>query len=299
MTTRAFGGRVLAFGLLAVLGIGGSLMGQGPARDARADRPPKEAERRLEAQRARIRRLAGEVLARLDRVEQLKALLAEQRAATERAEAEFERARKVVEGLQLVAEGHINEIAPQELKTAEGELALAKSELARAQERLDWSERMVKKGNSPQSELLADQQEHLKAKIAVQNASDKLRVLKDPSRPKLPADLRADLDQAKAEVQGWKAELEQSKANLAQLERQIKDESLNDQEARSLARLDEAAQLAIRWRAALGGPKPAEAEAIADQAEAKLDEAEQLWQEVRDAETFRRLHEAARRLAKP
>ena len=289
MTRRTRQSLVLVFGSLTLIGIGSA---------PRAQPPTREAERRLEEQRGRMRRLAGEILARLDRAEQLKALHIEQEIATKKAEADFEKARTAAQVAEIALDEYVKGTFPQDAMTAEGELTLAKSERARATDRLHWTKRMVDGGWISPLQLLADQAAELKARISEKTAQDKIRVLNDFTKKRTTTELAAGIERAKSEMLAREADWVGSKLKLARLEREIDQGVLVDREARALALLDQAAQTSIQWRAALAGPKPAEAEGLAANVAAALDEAERLWQEVRDAETFGRIHEAARKLPK-
>lgn len=103
----------------------------------------------------------------------------------------------------------------QELKTIDSERILAESDLKQAEARLIYSQRVAGKGYISQSQLEADKLAVDKAKIAVEIANEKLRVLNDYTHPRMVKDFSGKVDEAKRALDRVRSE---TRASLAQAE---------------------------------------------------------------------------------
>ncbi|CAN5909502.1 hypothetical protein BH23PLA1_BH23PLA1_16730 [soil metagenome] len=126
--------------------------------------------------------------------------LANQQIAKERAKADFENARKTFEVKEIDVKEYIGGIYPQELKTIEGEIKLNQSELARAEDRLKWSDDMVKLGYITVAQNIADRFDLQKAEFNLQQARQKLDVLQTYTRPKQIITLEGEVEKSRADL---------------------------------------------------------------------------------------------------
>ncbi len=128
---------------------------------------------------------------------------------------------------------------PQQLQEAEEAIVLAREELAQAKDRLDWSTRLEADGFLTRTELERDQLSFERAKIALEQAERRKRLLVDYDNPKELRRLQALVEEAKRElervrlqararlvdmesaVQAARARLELENEKLQKLERQI------------------------------------------------------------------------------
>lgn len=237
---------------------------------ARADGPRD----RLDGQRAEASRLAALIVARLDEDRDVRQQLDAQKVATAKARAAALNAEKTMEIAEIAREEYLKGTFPQDLQTAKGVIALAESELERAKDRAAWAERMVKQGFVTQGQFVADQLNQKQAEINLKNAKTKLQVLEQFTKDKELSELQANIERAKAEQLAALAEVGRAEQQEKTLEHRLKVVALLPDEDRALTSLHEAIQILDRREA-----KPDDA-ALADQLQAKLDEAAGLWKQA-------------------
>ena len=112
-------------------------------------------------------------------------------------------------------------IFKQDLATVMGEIKLAESDVSRADDRVEWSQRMYKKGYvslaTRNSELLALQ----KARFALEQAQTKKKVLEDFTRGKTVKELKSEVEKARSDELAKKATWTLEVTKEKKLERQI------------------------------------------------------------------------------
>lgn len=140
----------------------------------------------------------GDVVCELDSAA-LRDQLTNQEITTKRAEADYQNALKTRQVAEYAVEEYVKGTYPQEVKTIEGEITLAKSDLSRAIDRVKYSKEMVKLGYQPASQLLADTQAELKARISQEQSLEKQNVLMRYTRPKQEIELQAAVEKAKSD----------------------------------------------------------------------------------------------------
>jgi HlyD family secretion protein len=88
----------------------------------------------------------------------------------------------------------------QERRNIDGEIVIAEEELKRSQDRLEYSERLSKKGFVSTSEVEADRLAVTKTKNALDVAQEKLRVLDEYTKPRTVKDLTSKRDEAQRKL---------------------------------------------------------------------------------------------------
>jgi RND family efflux transporter MFP subunit len=88
----------------------------------------------------------------------------------------------------------------QEKRNIDGEILIAEEEHKRAIERLDYSEKLTKKGYVSASEVEADRLAVTKAKNSLDVANEKRRVLDEFTKPRTEKDLTSKLDEARRKL---------------------------------------------------------------------------------------------------
>jgi RND family efflux transporter MFP subunit len=94
----------------------------------------------------------------------------------------------------------------QERRSIEGENVIAEEELNRAKERLEYSEKLSKKGYVSSSEVEADRLSVIKSQNALNVAKEKVRVLDEYTKPRQVKDLESKLEEAKRKLDRAKNE---------------------------------------------------------------------------------------------
>lgn len=186
-------------------------------------------------------RLADRIAARLDEVGQVRDDLKDQEMAVAKAELALAAAVRDVEVAELTAREYDEGTFPQELALAEGELALAESELRLLDDtsrRSDPPPRPdrpdAKPPASPESQALA------RARLARDLARAHRDALARLTGPRRKAELRKELERARGERRLRGEALDQERADLARLGRQLEAAELSAEERRAMAALDEA-----------------------------------------------------------
>lgn len=162
----------------------------------------------------------GDVVCELDSAA-LRDQLTNQEITTKRAEADYQNALKTRQVAEYAVEEYVKGTYPQEVKTIEGEITLAKSDLSRAIDRVKYSKEMVKLGYQPASQLLADIQAELKARISQEQALEKQNVLMRYTRPKQEIELQAAVEKAKSDELAKLAAYNLEKQKEEKLRKQI------------------------------------------------------------------------------
>ncbi|MDR3635792.1 MAG: hypothetical protein P4L84_18465 [Isosphaeraceae bacterium] len=261
---RSWGVWVLAIAGLA----GGALLlvpGQRPS--AQSPGAPVPAKDQAPKWRSRWETLKAEVVARLDELDQREDELVDQKAAVKKAEVAFGRARRELEVAERALREYEEGTARQERDQAEGELALAQADYKLAAARPAHAAPAAE-GEPPPSPG-TDDQLLARARLTAELARLKRDTLVNLAQPRRSAELARDVAHAKDEVALKQAALDQEKTDEKRLRKLLRDDALEPEERRSLARLAEISRLA-------GSPKdPAGPDAR--KAEIMVDEASALW----------------------
>ncbi|HSH96334.1 MAG TPA: efflux RND transporter periplasmic adaptor subunit [Roseimicrobium sp.] len=104
---------------------------------------------------------------------------------------------------------------PQVQKNAQTKITIAKEELQRAKDRLDWTEKLEKKGYATKTELEADKLASTRKVIEVEQATEDLRLLEKYDFPKRKALLEANAEQLKMDLERLK---QRAVSSIAQYE---------------------------------------------------------------------------------
>ena len=162
----------------------------------------------------------GDLVAELDSAT-LSDNLVNQQITTRRARADLDNAEKT----RIVAEISVQEYLlgtfPQEEQTIKGDMKLAESDLTRADDRLKWSEAMLKNQYVSASSVLADQMTRQKAEISLANSKMKSYVLKNFTKKKQVTELEANVKKAESDELAKKSTYELEKGKEDKLRRQI------------------------------------------------------------------------------
>ena len=116
--------------------------------------------------------------------------LTNQKITTQRAEADLQRQEDPARSPRSTSTSTSKGIYPQEIQTAQGEIKLAESEQVRAEDRLDWSDQMVKIGYVSAAQNIADQLTLQKAEFSLEQAQTKKEVLEKYTRDKTIKELQ-------------------------------------------------------------------------------------------------------------
>ena len=111
---------------------------------------------------------------------------------------------------------------PRDLATAQGEITLAESDLKRAEDRLDWARRMFDKGYVSQAQKVSEELSLQKAVFALEQATNKRRVLTDYTKSKSMKELKSEVDKAHSDELAKQATWELEKAKEVVLERELR-----------------------------------------------------------------------------
>ncbi len=162
----------------------------------------------------------GELVAELDSAA-LEDNRVNQEIATKRAEADLENARKTREVAEIAVKEYEEGTYPQSVQDIKGEQTLAQSELVRANERLAWSEAMLKNRYVSESQVIADRLTKLKADISLEQSQRKMKVLQDFTSKKQMTELLANVEKAKSDELAKQQTHDLEKSKLDKLKRQI------------------------------------------------------------------------------
>jgi HlyD family secretion protein len=139
--------------------------------------------------------------------------LTSQMITTKGAEAAFQNAKLTREVGEIAVIEYVEGIFKQDLETVKGEIALAQADLKRAEDRLEWSDKMLKKGYVSLGQNISDNLTLQRAKFAVEQAQTKKDVLltytKHKTEKELQSEVKKSLSDELAKQSTW--ELEKSK----------------------------------------------------------------------------------------
>lgn len=131
---------------------------------------------------------------------------------------------------------------PQQLQEAEEAIVLAREELAQAKDRLDWSTRLEADGFLTRTELERDQLAYERAKIALEQAERRKKLLVEYDHPKELQRLKALVEEAQRELERVKL---QANARLVDKESALRAAQARlDLETEKLAKLERQIQAA-------------------------------------------------------
>jgi RND family efflux transporter MFP subunit len=185
-----------------------------------------------------------------DQLTTQKVTLAKAKAALASQEADFEivksqntsdikAAETTVELAQIDLRKYLEGDYVKERRKIEGDILIAEEEVKRAKERLEYSERLNKKGYVSTSEVESDQLAVTRAENALAMAREELRVLNEYTKPRQTKDLETKRDealraldrvknqakakeaQAQVKLLAEQATYETEEANLRKIERQL------------------------------------------------------------------------------
>jgi HlyD family secretion protein len=167
----------------------------------------------------------GDLVCELDSAA-LKDNLVNQEIATRRAKADYENALKTREVAEIAVDEYLLGTFKQDELQVQGDMKLAESELQRSDERLRWSQEMLKKRYISESQVLADQLSVMKADISKRQAEKKMEVLLKYTRAKQETELKANVDKAKSDELAKEATFKLEQSKLEKLQRQIEKTKL-------------------------------------------------------------------------
>jgi hypothetical protein len=140
---------------------------------------------------------------------------------TRKAKAAYEIARLNHELAEIAVEEYREGTYTKDLTTVEGEIKLAEADRLRAEDRLDWADRMFKKGFVSKATLVSEQLSFEKAKYALEQAQTRKKVLVEYTQDKTIKELRAEVKKARDDELAKKAAWKREEAAEAELERQL------------------------------------------------------------------------------
>jgi len=164
----------------------------------------------------------GQLVCELDS-SALKDALTNQVIATKGADAAYQNARLTREVAEIAVQEYEEGVYKQNLESCKIDIALAESDLKRAEDRLEWSDRMYKKGYVSLGQNMSERLALQRGKFALEEAQTKLNVLEKFTRNKTVKEFKSEVEKARsdelAKQSTWK--LEQTKEE--KLTRQIKN----------------------------------------------------------------------------
>ncbi len=196
----------------------------------------------------------GDLLVELDS-SKLEDYLVDQEIGVQNAEAAFVNARENLEVTKNQATSDVNKAEltlqfakedldnyihgdyPIALKDAETKVRLAEAEKKRADEKLLGSQRLVEKGFITRTEFEADEQQAVKAKLDLELAVDRKKLLEDFTKKRTLTQLQSDVDQAEMALDRVRR---RAKAEVVQAEADLRAKELKyDREKRKSDKLKE------------------------------------------------------------
>jgi HlyD family secretion protein len=162
----------------------------------------------------------GEVVCELDSAA-LKDSLTNQRITTESAKANFGNATLTREVAEIAVIEYEEGIFTQDLATVEGEIKLAESDLSRAEDRVEWAQRMFKKGYVSLAQKVSEELALKKAVFALEQAQSKKKVLVEYTKNKTIKELKSEVEKARSDELAKKATHELESGKEKKLEKQI------------------------------------------------------------------------------
>lgn len=206
-----------------------------------------------------IEDLSSAMFMRLDEIAVLRSRRAELEEAAKRAAALIENAEEAVKLAETAIHDYRTESMPEEIQTANGELKLAQTDLVRAQDRMDWSDKMVKRGSISEAQNLKDRMVLQKSQISLRNASLRLEVLERFKIPKEISKLEEAVKKAKFDTNTSTSEQDRAQRQLVEIDRQLTLANLLPQEKQAIQSLNQAIKLYDEGKPKEGAAKLAEA----------------------------------------
>ena len=145
-----------------------------------------------------------------------------QKLTVRRAELEFQRAKLARELAELAVVEYPEGIYKQDQATVYGEMALAEADLRRAEDRLAWSNEMLKRGFVSREQNISDSLTLQKAKFTLEQASTKRVVLEKFTKQKAIKELKSEVEKARSEELALAAKLQSTVARTQSLTRPSK-----------------------------------------------------------------------------
>jgi len=164
----------------------------------------------------------GELVCELDSAT-LNDTLTNQVIATEGAKAAYLNAKLTREVAEIAVKEYTDGVFLQEQQTVKGEITLADAERKRAEDRLEWSDRMYKKGYVSKAQNLADEVSLQQKNFSLEQAQTKKRVLEDFTKEKTIKELQSDVEKARSDELAKEQTWDLEKKKQAKLEDQIKN----------------------------------------------------------------------------
>jgi multidrug efflux pump subunit AcrA (membrane-fusion protein) len=153
----------------------------------------------------------------------LKDELADQVIATKGAEAAYQNAKLTREVAEIAVIEYEQGVYKQNLETALGEIALARSGLKRSEDRLEWSDRMFRKGYIPLKQNISEKLAVQRARFALEQAQTRKRVLEVYTRDKTIKELKSEVEKTRSVELAKEATWELEKSKEVKLRSQIAD----------------------------------------------------------------------------
>ncbi len=161
--------------------------------------------------------LEDQIRAQRIKVEQAKAALTAAEAELEivrsQNESDIKAAERAVQLAEIDLKKYVEGDYPKERRRIEGDILIAREELRRAQERLQYTERLYRKGFVSATDVEADRLAVMRAKNTLETAEEELRVLEEYTKPRTITELEGALDEAKRALERVKT---QARAKEAQ-----------------------------------------------------------------------------------
>lgn len=164
----------------------------------------------------------GELVCELDSAA-LTDQLTNQEITTRGADASYQNAKLTREVAEIAVNEYKEGIFVQELQTAKGEIALAEADKKRAEDRLDWSNQMLKKGYVSVGQNLSEKLTLDRAGFSLEQAQTKLEVLTKYTKGKTVKELESEVEKARSDELAKEATFSLEKTKESKLRRQIKN----------------------------------------------------------------------------
>jgi hypothetical protein len=150
-----------------------------------------------------------------------RAQLRAQQLATRKAKVAYQIAKLTRELAEIAVEEYAMGQHDLELAKVEEEIVLARSELSRAEDRLDWSNQMLKKGYVSKAQNVADAAALTRKKLALEISQSKKKVLEKYTGPKNIMELKREVEKARADELAKEGALESEMVKQLVLEEQL------------------------------------------------------------------------------
>ncbi len=162
----------------------------------------------------------GELVCELDAAA-LKDQLTNQVITTKGADAAYQNAKLTREVAEIGVIEYIEGIFKQDFATVEGEIKLAEADLKRAEDRLEWSDQMLKKGYVSLGQNISDKLTLQRAKFTLEQSQTKRSVLLKYTKQKTIKELQSEVEKARSDELAKQATWDLEKSKEEKLNRQI------------------------------------------------------------------------------